>query len=259
MPRTAVITGAGSGVGRAAAVRLSREGWRVALLGRRRATLDATGRLLAAGSYVVVECDVGAPGASAGAADAARAFCGAGGLDALLNVAGVAPRARVGETDEARLRGCFDANAAGPALLVAALWDDLVAARGRVVNVSSFSAVDPFAGFLAYGASKAALESLTRSVNVEGGRAHTLRLGAVETPMLRGLFDEAQLPPADALPPDAVAAEISAILAGDRDDRAVVELVVNPKDGATFDNDAPAAPPPPRPPRWHLPDFFRRS
>jgi len=53
------------------------------------------------------------------------------------------------------------------------------------------------------------------------------------------------------------AAEISAILAGDRDDRAVVELVVNPKDGATFDNDAPAAPP--RPPRWHLPDFFRRS
>ena len=118
------------------------------------------------------------------------------------------------------------------------LCTELSAARGRIVNASSMAAIDPFPGFLAYGASKAALESLTRSINVEGAAAgvvaHTLRLGAVETPMLRGLFSEANLPKADAADPADVAREIAAILAGGRDGEDVVTLDAAPRDGRTF-------------------------
>ena len=274
--RTCLVTGAGSGVGRATALLLDTSGdWRLALVGRTRSTLRDTASQLAS-DHVVIECDLAAPGAATRAAEEVRRFCGVGrGLDAIVNAAGVAPRSPVASTGEAALREAFGANAVGPALLVAALWGPLVLARGRVVNVSSFSAVDPFSGFLAYGASKAALESMTRSVNVEGGpvgvKAHTLRLGAVETPMLRRLFDEATLPRSDALAPEAAAAEIRAVLSGSRDDRVggePLELVVAPKDGRTFDplparapDPAPPGPAgsPGRPPRWHLPNFFESS
>src|SRR5688572_6058029 len=61
MNRTAVITGAGSGVGRATAVALAREHWRVALLGRTKASLDETARLtgLKPHDVLVVPCDIG--------------------------------------------------------------------------------------------------------------------------------------------------------------------------------------------------------
>lgn len=236
MARCVVITGAAGGVGRATALHLDGAGWRCALVGRTRSTLEAVGGLLRQ-PHAVIVADLSVPGGAAAAAAAAREF-GGGRVDALINAAGVAPRARIDATDEAFAREAFETNSLAPALLVAGLWNELSAARGRVVNASSMAAIDPFPGFLAYGASKAALESLTRSINVDGAAAgvvaHTLRLGAVETPMLRGLFSEADLPKADAADPADVAAEIAAILAGGRDGEDVVTLDAAPRDGRTF-------------------------
>lgn len=140
-----------------------------------------------------------------------------------------APRAAIAATDARMMRFALDVNVVGPAALIAASWPWLVASEGVVVNVSSMAAVDPFSGFFPNGASKAALESLTRSVNVEGHavgvRAFTLTLGAVETPMLRGLFGTDECPPAAALQPNDVAREILLCLQGRRDHRQPICLV----------------------------------
>ncbi|KAJ1447349.1 hypothetical protein M885DRAFT_543101 [Pelagophyceae sp. CCMP2097] len=226
--RCAILTGAGSGVGRATAVLLASRGWRLALLGRTRATLMQTEQLCGAGEHVVVEADVGDDAAVHRAVEEANAAF-KGRLDALLNVAGVAPRAAVAATDSRMMRSALDVNVVGPAALISASWPRLVASRGAIVNVSSMAAVDPFSGFLAYGASKAALESLTRSVNVEGReagvRAFTLTLGAVETKMLRGLFGTDDCPPEAALQPEDVAREILECLEGKRDHDKPIFLV----------------------------------
>ena len=65
---------------------------------------------------------------------------------------------------------------------------------GTIVNISSMAAVDPFPGFSVYGATKAWVELFTKAIAEEGRAdgilAFSLRLGAVETPMLRGLFPD---------------------------------------------------------------------
>ena len=81
--------------------------------------------------------------------------------------------------------------------------------------------LDPFPGLGVYAAAKAALESLTRSVVGEGGsrgiRAFSVATGAVETPMLRSLFSEKELPPEKALDPAEVAAIVLECIRGERD------------------------------------------
>ena len=97
-----MITGAGSGVGRATAVLLDSLQWRVALVGRTPSKLAGTAALLAQ-EPCVIEADLSSPGGAASAARAARDFC-CGRLDALVNNAGVAPREFVPESREASLR-----------------------------------------------------------------------------------------------------------------------------------------------------------
>ena len=81
---------------------------------------------------------------------------------------------------------------------------------GTIVNISSLSAVDPFVGFSTYGASKAWLDLLTHSLAQEGKdssiRVCSLRPGAVETPLLRGLFPD--FPSEDCVSPERVASEV---------------------------------------------------
>ena len=92
-----------------------------------------------------------------------------------------------------------------------------------MVNVSSMATVDPYPGLSVYAASKAALESLTRSIAVEG-REHGIRsfsvvLGAVETAMLRSVVSEAQLPREKTLEPRDVAEVVMACVEGRHDSR----------------------------------------
>ena len=121
MARCVVITGAAGGVGRATALHLDDAGWRCALVGRTRSTLEAVGGMLRQ-PHAVIVADLSVPGGAAAAAAAAREFCG-GRVDGLINAAGAAPRARIDATDEASAREAFETNSLAPALLVAGLWN----------------------------------------------------------------------------------------------------------------------------------------
>jgi NAD(P)-dependent dehydrogenase (short-subunit alcohol dehydrogenase family) len=221
--RVALITGAGSGIGRATAERLAADGWRVALLGRTQSTLDETASTLpeSAASLVLV-ADLADHDACRDAIE--RIVGHFGRLDAIVNNAGVAPQVPIAETNATLVRDVLDRNLVGPIVLVTTAWPELTARRGRVVNVSSMASIDPFQGFTAYAASKSGLDSLTRSIMAEAGEtgvtAFTINPGVVETPLLRRLFDESVVPKDVALPPERIADEIAACLRGDRDERA---------------------------------------
>ena len=90
-----------------------------------------------------------------------------------------------------------------------------------MVNVSSMATQDPFPGFFAYAASKAALNLMARSCATEG-REHGIRAfavapGAVETDMLRAAFGEDVIPREQTLDPDTVARVIVECVTGERD------------------------------------------
>ena len=146
-----------------------------------------------------------------------------GRLDAVINIAGISPQIPIPELDAETIHSVLAQNLIGHILLVSTAWPMLTACRGCVVNISSMASIDPYQGFTAYAASKSGLDSLTRSIMSEaddtGIRAFTLNPGAVETSLLRELFDETVIPPEHTLDPTHVADEILACLHGKRDDR----------------------------------------
>ena len=112
------------------------------------------------------------------------------GANQLVNAAGVAPNVPIERTTEDILEQCFLVNAFGPAFLISRCWPHFKRQKsGCVVNVSTLGVMDPFPGFFAYAASKAALDSFTRSVAREGRssgiRSFCVNPGAVETAILR--------------------------------------------------------------------------
>lgn len=220
----AVVTGAGSGVGLHTALLLSREGWRVVLAGRRESALSATAaRCERPAEHLVVPTDLADPDAPGALID--RALDEMGRVDALVNNAGQASLTPIAGTTAASLAESFAVNAFGPALAIARVFPAMCAqGGGRIVNVASRAVRDPFPGFFAYAAAKSALDSLTRSVENEGARfgvhAFTVAPGAIETPMLRSMFTEDQLPADQTLPPENVAHVIVNCAAGHRDEDA---------------------------------------
>lgn len=227
----AIVTGAGSGIGRATAVALGREGFDVVLVGRRAEALEATGALLPGEcAHVCVPLDVADPhSAHVMVTSCLGRF---GRLDVLVNNAGMAALMPIDRTSPETIERVFMTNAVGPACAIARAWTVFKRqhAEGRVgrvghcvVNVSTYGTSDPFPGFFAYASSKASLNLMARSCAKEGKaigvRAFAVAPGAVETPMLRGLFSESALPPSKCLTPEDVAAEIVACVEGERDER----------------------------------------
>jgi NAD(P)-dependent dehydrogenase (short-subunit alcohol dehydrogenase family) len=220
-----LVTGAGSGIGRAVATRLAGLGHRLVLVGRTGRKLEETAQPLAAAGHrdlELLEADVSDPAQAHACVD--RAIERFGRLDAIVNAAGIAPRAPIERTDEELLDECFRVNAFGPAFLMIRAFPHMKARKsGCVVNVSTLGTTDPFPGFFAYAASKAALDSFTRSLAREGKaagiRAYVVNPGAVETPLLRSNFPAHVLPPAKALPPEAIAEVIVDCIEGRRPER----------------------------------------
>lgn len=220
--RVAIVTGAGSGIGRAVTEILAGAGWRVALAGRGRSALEcvahATGSSATKRTLVLAK-DVGRPDDARAIVDETVAQWGR--LDAIVNNAGTAPMRDVAATDEALLAEVFAVNTFGPAIIVARAWPILARQRsGVIVNVSSMAAVDPFPGFFVYAASKAAVASLVRSAAKEGEaigvRAYAVAPGAVETTMLRAIVSEGDLPRSATLDPADVAGVIVDCVLGRR-------------------------------------------
>lgn len=183
--RVVAVTGAGSGIGRAVAGRLAEAGETVIAIGRRPEPLAS---LVAdhgdGGTVLPVPMDVAEPAAPERLHALVRERFGR--LDGLVNCAGLARFARLEAADLGDLDRMLAVNLRAPAALIQALLPALTEARGSVVNVTSIGGVLAMPGRSLYGASKAALNSLTRSLARElapGVRVNAVVPGPVDTPM----------------------------------------------------------------------------
>lgn len=220
----AIVTGAGSGVGEAVARGLAGAGYRLALVARTRSALERVADAIAPRDprdVLVLDLDLAETENAARMVD--RTIEHFGELRALINNAGVAPLLPIDKTPARTIRDAFDLNAVSPAIAIAHAWPHLARAGGVIVNVSSMATQDPFPGFFAYAASKAPLNLMARSCAKEGARsgirAFAVAPGAIETPMLRRMFDERAIPPRKCLSPADVARVIVACVMGEHDDK----------------------------------------
>jgi NAD(P)-dependent dehydrogenase (short-subunit alcohol dehydrogenase family) len=171
MSPTAVVTGAGSGIGRAVACALARDGYALALAGRRREALEATAAE-AGGSSLVVPTDVCQPESVAALFEAVeRRF---GRLDLLFNNAGRgAPVVPLEELSLADWRSVVDTNLTGVFLCTQAAFAIMkrqTPRGGRIINNGSISAHVPRPHSAPYTATKHGVTGLTRSSSLDGRR-----------------------------------------------------------------------------------------
>ena len=234
--KVAVVTGAGSGVGRAIVLMLAHRGWSVALVGRRRSTLDdvigAAGET--AQTLAAFECDVADESQVVAMARAVKQQLGAPSV--LVNNAGVnLPRRSLRELDTGDFRRLIDVNLIGAFLCVHQFLPMMrESGSGTIVNVVSDAGLAASAkGGSAYSASKFGLRGLNQAINAEerasGIRACALLPGDIDTPLL----DKRPAPPTAEqrtrmLRPEDVAT--CAMLMIEMPERAIVEeLLVRPR------------------------------
>jgi glucose 1-dehydrogenase len=185
---TALVTGAGQGLGRAIALRLAQAGAAVVVTHRRQKGADAVaGEITAAnGRAMAIELDVTVTQSHAQVIDAGTA-CG-GSIDILVNCAGgMHPFTSFLDVDEATFDATVARNFRSAYFLSQAFARKLVAAErpGRIVNIASTAATRPDFMLAAYNAAKAALVQLGRSIAVElvphGILVNTVAPGPVRT------------------------------------------------------------------------------
>jgi NAD(P)-dependent dehydrogenase (short-subunit alcohol dehydrogenase family) len=183
--KTALVSGAGSGIGRVLAEAFAAEGARVALFGRTRSKLEAVAARLSPNRSVVVEGVHQDPAASESAVS--RCVEAFGSLDILVNNAGVYVSGGLKDTTQETWSQALEANLTGPYLLTRAALPELRKSRGVVVNVSSSLGIQPVAGVMAYCAAKAGLNMLTKTTALEeashGVRVVAVCPGVVDTPI----------------------------------------------------------------------------
>jgi NAD(P)-dependent dehydrogenase (short-subunit alcohol dehydrogenase family) len=182
--RTALVTGASSGLGAAIALEMAARGWKIAIGARRTdrlAETDEKARAAGAANVYAGELDVADDASVARFFDASERAVGV--ADVIVNNAGASRFHWLEETDPRWLRTEIETNLVGPMLVTHRALRPLLAARADadIVMVSSDAARRPRPGQLAYGASKAGLENyaagLALALEGTGIRVITLRLG----------------------------------------------------------------------------------
>ena len=164
--KRALVTGASSGIGAAAAVALAEAGYTVALLARSEAPLETTRARLVGDGHLVIPCDLQDPAAIRAAAGVLRATWG--GLELVVANAGIGYRALLAELDDDLLDRVFATNVLAPMRLARELYALLKDGETPVwINVSSVVGRRGVPGQAAYSASKAALSSLSEAMRVE--------------------------------------------------------------------------------------------
>jgi NAD(P)-dependent dehydrogenase (short-subunit alcohol dehydrogenase family) len=217
MQRVAIITGAGRGIGRAAAVELASRGYRLALVARTVRDLCETSET--AGTDVLICAgDVTDPATAENAVS--QSLEKFGRIDALVNSAGVAPVLGIEQTTPREWRRIIDTNLSATFYFMRACWAPMAKqGGGAIVNLSSFSSRDPFPGFVAYGAAKAGVNLIglaaSREGEASGIRVYTIAPAAVETGMFRSIMTAEQFSPDRTLDPAEVAQAIAQCITGD--------------------------------------------
>ncbi|MEP6941675.1 MAG: SDR family oxidoreductase [Betaproteobacteria bacterium] len=192
-PRTAIVTGAASGIGAATVTELVAQGYRVAGVDR-----DGPGvrKIMAAAGeqHVAIEADITDERAIAGVfADAVKAL---GGLDALVTSAGVAEMTPFMELDAATFRRVYEHNVVGTFLCIREAAKHM-APGARICTVASVAGLrgGGLSGTAAYAASKGAVLALTknaaRALADKGIAVNTIAPGATMTPMIAHVFANA--------------------------------------------------------------------
>lgn len=190
----ALITGASRGFGRAMAWELAARGWRLVLDARGSTALERAVAGLPPDRTVAISGDVAD---AAHRAELRRAVELLGGLDLLVNNAsdlGPSPLPPLGRLPVAALERVLAVNVIAPVVLVQNLLPFLEASEGTVINVSSDAAVEAYAGWGGYGASKAALDHVSRVLATE---YPTLRVYAFDPGDMRTEMHESAFPGED--------------------------------------------------------------
>ncbi len=193
MPRTAIVTGASRGLGEVVATFLARAGHQLVLTARREEPLEEVAERLARNTRVIALAgDVADPRHRTALAEAAREM---GGLDVLVNNAselGPSPMPTLTTYPLDTLETVFRINVVAPIGLVQEVLPLLRARQGLVVNITSDAAVGAYAGWGGYGASKAALELVSRTLAEElredGVSAVAVDPGDLRTDMHQAAF-----------------------------------------------------------------------
>jgi NAD(P)-dependent dehydrogenase (short-subunit alcohol dehydrogenase family) len=166
--RTALITGASRGLGRALARTLAARGWSLVLDARRAPDLDTVaGELRGWTDVAAVTGDVADPGHRR---ELATAVAELGRLDLLVNnasVLGPSPQPALADYPLPELTRVYEVNVLAPVALIQLLLPALTGTGGRIVNVSSDAAVEPYPGWGGYGSAKAALDQVSAVLAAE--------------------------------------------------------------------------------------------
>lgn len=184
--KSVLMTGAGSGIGAAAAIEFSRHGYFVFLLGRNLEKLQTTARDLSQAK--AISCDLADPLQIEQATKEILSHPHGSSLQALVNNAGIFSQHSFLEGTDDLWMQQFITNLMGPIRLTRALWPHFARQkRGSILNVSSTLGIRPTANTGAYSACKAALLNWTESLALEGGplgiRVNSISPGFVDTPI----------------------------------------------------------------------------
>jgi NAD(P)-dependent dehydrogenase (short-subunit alcohol dehydrogenase family) len=179
--KVAVVTGAGSGIGRASALALARAGYALTLAGRRKEALEATAAAVAGAQTLIVPCDVADPISVEQMFEATvQRF---GRVDVLFNNAGSgAPAVPIDELSVEQWRAVVDANLHGSFLCArqaVRIMKRQQPQGGRIINNGSISAHAPRPNSTPYTATKHAITGLTKSLSLDG-RPFNIACGQID-------------------------------------------------------------------------------